>query len=196
VVRAIKLPRSSAPRPSQRPGATITTHILGSPKNTTAVATGTPVNLPAVFISLALTVILVIASRRRRTSNNSLVFVKGGRPRRAPRLRPLVDARPPRSSWRPTGRPFIPAQQRPPSANLFFFFFFIFLFFLLGGSGVFKGSRSDIFDYVGFDTSTPPPGGVKPQRDMPIGLLGCSPSDAQLFIGVIRRGNRMVKDTG
>src|SRR5258708_33983316 len=66
-----------------------------------------------------------------------------------------------------------------------------------GWSGVFKGSAVIFFAYVGFDNVSAAAQEAKnPQRDMPIGLLGCLAVCSLLFIGVSAVLTGMVKYTG
>jgi APA family basic amino acid/polyamine antiporter len=66
-----------------------------------------------------------------------------------------------------------------------------------GWSGVFKGSAVIFFAYVGFDNvSCAAQEARNPQRDMPIGLLGCLAVCSFLFIGVSLVLTAMVKYTG
>ncbi len=65
-----------------------------------------------------------------------------------------------------------------------------------GWSGVFKGSAVIFFAYVGFDNvSCAAQETRNPQRDMPIGLLGCLAVCSVLFIGVSLVLTGMVKYT-
>ena len=149
----------------------ITTHLLGmSFDYHPLVTTGSLINLPAVFISLALTVVLVIGIKESANFNNSMVLVKVGV------LLVLITY----GLWWMLGHrdivianwtPFI-----PPNNGTFGEF---------GWSGVFKGSAVIFFAYVGFDNvSCAAQEARNPQRDMPIGLLGCLAICSFLFIGV------------
>jgi APA family basic amino acid/polyamine antiporter len=150
---------------------TVTTHLLGfAYEYHPLVTTGTLINLPAVFISLALTVVLVIGIKESANFNNSMVFIKVGV------LVVLIGY----GLWWMLGHrevvaanwtPFI-----PPNNGTFGEF---------GWSGVFKGSAVIFFAYVGFDNvSAAAQEARNPQRDMPIGLLGCLAVCSVLFIGV------------
>jgi APA family basic amino acid/polyamine antiporter len=134
------------------------------------VATGALVNLPAVFISIALTIVLVVGIKESANFNNLMVFIKVGV------LLVLIAY----GLWWMFGHralvvanwtPFI-----PPNTGTFGEF---------GWSGVLKGSAVIFFAYVGFDNvSAAAQEARNPQRDMPIGLLGCLAVCSLLFIGV------------
>ncbi len=114
-------------------------------------ATGALLNLPAVFIILAITAILVIGIRESARFNSLIVIVKtavllvfvvaGYR---------YVQA----ANW----QPFI-----PPNTGVFGEF---------GWSGVLRGSGLIFFAYIGFDAvSTASQEARNPQKDMPVGIL-------------------------
>jgi APA family basic amino acid/polyamine antiporter len=134
------------------------------------VASGALVNLPAVFISLLLTVVLVIGIRESARFNNLMVFIKVGV------LLVLIAY----GTWYLCGhraiaaanlRPFI-----PPNTGEFGHY---------GWSGVFRGAAAIFFAYIGFDAvSTAAQEAKNPQRDMPIGLLACLGICVVLFVGV------------
>ncbi len=134
------------------------------------VATGALINLPAVFISLALTVVLVIGIKESANFNNSMVFVKVG---------VLVVLIAYGLWWMLGHRAIVAANWTPfipPNTGTFGEF---------GWSGVLKGSAVIFFAYVGFDNvSCAAQEARNPQRDMPIGLLGCLAVCSLLFIGV------------
>ncbi|MSU46271.1 MAG: amino acid permease [Lacunisphaera sp.] len=146
------------------------------------IATGTLINLPAVFISLALTVVLVIGIKASANFNNTMVLIKVGV------LLVLMAY----GAWWMLGHqdivaanwtPFIPANNGT--------------FGEFGWSGVFKGSAVIFFAYVGFDNvSCAAQEAKNPQRDMPIGLLGTLAVCSFLFIGVSLVLTGMVKYTG
>ncbi|HET6837117.1 MAG TPA: amino acid permease [Gemmatimonadales bacterium] len=114
--------------------------------------TGALFNLPAMFIVLLASTILVIGIRESAKANNVMVvlklavvvlFVLFGLQ--------YVNA----GNW----KPFI-----PPSSGEFGQF---------GWSGVFRGAGLIFFAYIGFDVvSTAAQEAKNPQRDMPIGILG------------------------
>ncbi len=146
------------------------------------VATGAIVNLPAVFVSVALTVILVIGIKESARFNNLMVFIKVGV------LLVLIVY----GAWWISRHlalatsnltPFI-----PPNTGRFGEF---------GWSGVFKGAAVIFFAYVGFDNvSCAAQETRNPQRDMPIGLLACLGVCSFLFIAVALVLTAMVKYPG
>jgi len=114
--------------------------------------TGSLFNLPAMFIVLLASTILVIGIRESAKANNVMVILK---------LAVVVlfvifglqyvDV----GNW----KPFI-----PPNTGTFGEF---------GWSGVFRGAGLIFFAYIGFDVvSTAAQESRNPQRDMPIGILG------------------------
>lgn len=141
--------------------------------------TGAIINLPAVFISVALTVILVIGIRESARFNNTMVFIKVGV------LLVLIAY----GAWwifrhlelaRQNLTPFVPANTGH--------------FGDFGWSGVFKGAAVIFFAYVGFDNvSCAAQETRNPQRDMPIGLLACLGVCSFLFIAVALVLTAMVK---
>ncbi len=160
----------SAPFAIDRAQMITTNLLLFSFQHHPLVATGAVINLPAVFISLALTIVLVIGIKESANFNNAMVFIKVGvlvvlmaygfwwlRSHRA-----IASA-----NW----HPFI-----PPNTGTFGEF---------GWSGVLKGSAVIFFAYVGFDNvSCAAQETRNPQRDMPVGLLGCLAICSLLFVGV------------
>jgi len=134
------------------------------------VTTGAIINVPAVFISIVLTVVLVVGIRESATFNNLMVFIKVGV------LLILVGY----GAWYlgkhsslalANWKPFI-----PPNTGTFGEF---------GWSGVFKGAAVIFFAYIGFDSvSCAAQEAKNPQRDMPIGLLVCLAICVGLFIAV------------
>ena len=134
------------------------------------VSTGALVNLPAVFVVLALTAILVIGIKESANFNNAMVFIKVGV------LLALIVY----GAWWVSGHvalatknltPFI-----PPNTGRFGEF---------GWSGVVKGAAVIFFAYVGFDNVSCAAQETKhPQRDMPIGLLLTLAICSFLFIAV------------
>ncbi|HEY4301226.1 MAG TPA: amino acid permease [Candidatus Didemnitutus sp.] len=152
-------------------GQTVTNHLLGMTfSHHPLVTTGAWINLPAVFISLALTVVLVIGIKESAWFNDAMVFIKVGV------LLVLIAF----GFWWIAGHhkaahqhwtPFV-----PPNNGTFGEF---------GWSGVFKGAAVIFFAYVGFDNvSCAAQETRNPQRDMPIGLLGCLGICTLLFVGV------------
>lgn len=114
--------------------------------------TGSLFNLPAAFIVLVATWILVVGIRESAKVNNLIVFLK-----MAVVLLFIIFGlqyvNP--ENW----KPFI-----PPNTGSFGEF---------GWSGVFRGAGLIFFAYIGFDAvSTAAQEAKNPQRDMPIGILG------------------------
>jgi APA family basic amino acid/polyamine antiporter len=134
------------------------------------VLTGSIINFPAVFISLALTYVLFIGIKESANFNNIMVIVKVGI------LLALIGY----GIWYFFGHwaatlanwtPFIPAN----TGN----------FGEYGWSGIFRGAGAIFFAYVGFDcVSSAAQETRNPQRDLPIGLLGTLLSVSFLFISV------------
>ena len=146
------------------------------------IATGALINLPAVFISLALTAILVVGIKESATFNNLMVFIKVGV------LLVLIAY----GAWWVTQHLEL-AQQNwtpfiPPNSGTFGEF---------GWSGVFKGAAVIFFAYVGFDNVSCAAQETKnPQKDMPIGLLGCLAVCSFLFVAVALVLTGLVKYPG
>ncbi len=127
-------------------------------------ATGAVVNLPAVFIILAVTVILVIGIKESARFNTVIVFVKV-----AVVLAFIVAAAPfvRTENW----HPFIPENTGE--------------FGHFGLSGLFRGATMVFFAYIGFDAvSTAAQECKNPQRDLPIGILGSLAVCTVLYIAV------------
>ncbi len=195
---------ASAPFEIDRAHTVTTNLLLFSFDHHPLVATGTFINLPAVVISLILTVVLVVGIKESANFNNVMVFIKVGV------LLVLVAY----GAWWMFGHreivaanwtPFIP-ENKGPSIRLHDGFI-TFLkdmwafcrsaeFGEFGWSGVLKGSAIIFFAYVGFDNvSAAAQESRNPQRDMPIGLLGCLAVCSLLFIGVSAVLTGMVKYT-
>jgi len=110
------------------------------------------INLPAVLITLAVTVLIIIGIRESANFNSAIVIIKvavviivivGG-------VGYVIPA-----NW----HPFI-----PPNTGTFGHY---------GWSGVFQGAAVIFFAYIGFDAvSVAAQEAKNPQRDMPIGILG------------------------
>jgi APA family basic amino acid/polyamine antiporter len=161
----------------------VTAHLFGWPFDYhPLVTTGSLINLPAVFISLALMVVLVIGIKESANFNNTMVFIKVG---------VLLVLMAYGAWWMLGHREIVAANWTPfipPNKGTFGEF---------GWSGVFKGSAVIFFAYVGFDNvSCAAQEAKNPQRDMPIGLLGCLAICSFLFIGVSLVLTAMVKYTG
>lgn len=134
------------------------------------VTTGALINLPAVFISLALTYVLYIGIKESASVNDLMVFIKVG----------ILVALVGYGLWylfknpgiaRANLVPFIPENTGT--------------FGEYGWSGVIRGSAAIFFAYVGFDCVSSAAQETKnPQRDMPIGLLGTLGVVSVLFIAV------------
>ena len=120
--------------------------------------TGTVLNIPAMLIIVAISVLLVIGIRESSRVNNVIVvikvaivvaFVVAGIA--------FVDTQ----NWVTAGNPdgaFIPPNQGPG---------------IFGWSGVLRGAAVVFFAYIGFDAvSTASQEAINPKRDMPIGILG------------------------
>jgi APA family basic amino acid/polyamine antiporter len=118
----------------------------------TLVRTGAVVNLPAAFLVLFMTVLLVVGIRESARFNNLIVFVKlaivflvigfG-----------FMFVKP--DNW----HPFIPPNTGESGT--------------FGISGIFRAAGVIFFAYIGFDAvSTTAQEAKNPQRDMPIGILG------------------------
>ena len=126
--------------------------------------TGAIVNLPAVLISLAVTVILVIGIKESARFNTAIVFVKVVIvclfvAFAAPFIRT--------ENW----HPFVPENTG--------------VFGQFGASGVLQGATRVFFAYIGFDAvSTAAQETKNPQRDMPIGILGSLVVCTVLYIAV------------
>jgi len=127
-----------------------------APGTVVALADGNSVtavfNLPAVLVTIAVTMLLIIGIQESATVNSVIVVIKvavvlavivaGGM---------FVN----RSNW----HPFIPTNTGA--------------FGEFGWSGIFRGAAVIFFAYIGFDAvSTAAQEAKNPQRDMPIGILG------------------------
>src|ERR1700736_1977470 len=121
-------------------------------------ATGALVNLPAVFIILAVTILLVLGIRESAKVNNIIVVIKLA----IVVLFILAGVWFVKTSnWvtasNPTGA-FIPPNIGPGQ---------------YGWSGIIRGAGVVFFAYIGFDAvSTAAQEARNPQRDMPLGILG------------------------
>ena len=128
------------------------------------VATGAYINVPAVLIIAAMTVLLYLGVRGSAGANSFMVSLKvaiivivviAG-------LK-YVDV----SNW----RPYV-----PPNTGEWWHF---------GWSGVLKGAAIIFFSYVGFDTaSTTALEARNPQRDLPLGILGALLISAVLYVAM------------
>ncbi len=115
-------------------------------------ATGAIVNLPAVFIILFITAVLVIGIKESANFNSVIVFIKAGVLILFVGFGAMYINR---DNW----TPFI-----PPNTGEWGFF---------GWSGVLRGAGLIFFAFIGFDAvSTAAQEAKNPKRDMPIGILG------------------------
>ncbi len=127
-------------------------------------ATGAIINLPAVFIVLAVTTILVLGIKESARFNGIIVLVKV-----AVVLMFIVAAAPfvRHENW----VPFVPPNQGT--------------FGRFGISGILQGATMVFFAYIGFDAvSTAAQETKNPQRDLPIGILGSLVICTVLYIAV------------
>jgi basic amino acid/polyamine antiporter, APA family len=139
-------------------------------ENGALITTGALLNLPAVFISLALTYVLFIGIKESSSFNDLMVLIKVGV------LVALVGY----GLWyllkhpaiaRANLLPFVPENNGT--------------FGEYGWSGIFRGAAAIFFAYVGFDCVSSAAQETKnPQRDLPIGLLGTLGVVSILFISV------------
>jgi APA family basic amino acid/polyamine antiporter len=127
-------------------------------------ATGAVINLPAVLITLFVTVILVIGIKESARFNSAIVFVKV-----IVVCLFIVFAAPfvRTDNW----TPFIPENTGK--------------FGQFGTSGVLQGATKVFFAYIGFDAvSTAAQEAKAPQRDLPMGILGSLGICTVLYIAV------------
>jgi APA family basic amino acid/polyamine antiporter len=126
--------------------------------------TGAIINLPAMFIVLAVTAILVVGIKESARFNGIIVLVKV-----AVVLMFIAFAAPfvRHENW----VPFV-----PPNTGVYGKF---------GISGIMQGATTVFFAYIGFDAvSTAAQETRKPQRDLPIGILGSLAICTVLYIAV------------
>jgi APA family basic amino acid/polyamine antiporter len=123
-------------------------------------------NLPAAFIATLITVLLIVGIKESASFNNLVVVVKVT----VVLLFIIVGALyVTRANW----VPFM-----PPNTGRFGYF---------GWSGVLHGAGIIFFAFIGFDAvSTAAQEAKKPQRDMPIGILGSLLICTILYIAVVR----------
>jgi APA family basic amino acid/polyamine antiporter len=127
-------------------------------------STGAIINLPAIFITLVVTAILVVGIKESARFNTAVVFVKVivvclFVVFAAPFIRT--------ENW----HPFI-----PDNTGEFGHF---------GASGVLQGATKVFFAYIGFDAvSTAAQETKEPQRDLPVGILGSLAICTVLYIAV------------
>ncbi|OLY84189.1 putative amino acid permease YfnA [Smittium mucronatum] len=114
-----------------------------------SINTGSYINLPAIFISLAVTAVLVVGIQESSAVNTVVVMIKiivilififGG-------IKYINSS---------NLKPFIPKSQGGK----------------YGGVGILKGAQKVFFSYIGFDAvSTAAQEAKNPQRDLPIGII-------------------------
>jgi APA family basic amino acid/polyamine antiporter len=127
-------------------------------------ATGAIVNLPAIFIVLVVTAVLVVGIKESARFNGIIVVVKV-----AVVLLFIAAAAPfvRHENW----VPFVPANQGH--------------FGLFGISGILQGATMVFFAYIGFDAvSTAAQETKNPQRNLPIGILASLAICTVLYIAV------------
>jgi APA family basic amino acid/polyamine antiporter len=126
-------------------------------------STGAVLNLPAMFIVAFITILLIIGISESATFNNAIVVIK------VTVVLLFIAfglAYINRDNW----VPFIPPQEGPGK---------------YGVSGILRGAAVIFFAYIGFDAvSTAAQEAKKPQRDMPIGILGSLAICTVLYIAV------------
>ena len=134
------------------------------------VATGHLANLPAVFIVLVLTTLLVIGIKESATFNNFMVITKVSVLLAVIGFGVWFLLKSPGlavKNW----TPFIPANTGTYGQ--------------FGWSGIFKGAAVIFFAYIGFDAvSTAAQESRNPQKDMPMGILGSLAICTVLFITI------------
>jgi APA family basic amino acid/polyamine antiporter len=128
------------------------------------IMTGAIINVPAVLIIAAMTVLLYVGVRWSAHANTAMVALKVGI------IIVIVFAG--LSYLNPANwRPYI-----PPNAGNFGHF---------GWSGVLQGAAIIFFSYVGFDTaSTTALEARNPQRDLPLGIIGALLISAVLYVAM------------
>jgi basic amino acid/polyamine antiporter, APA family len=127
-------------------------------------STGAIINLPAIFIVLVVTAVLVVGIKESARVNTVIVFMKIT-------VVLLFIAFASRFVNQDNWRPFIPENQGA--------------FGKYGWSGIMQGATMVFFAYIGFDAvSTAAQEAKNPQRDMPIGILGSLAVCTFLYIAV------------
>jgi APA family basic amino acid/polyamine antiporter len=133
-------------------------------------STGAVLNIPAVFIVVAITAVLTVGIRESAIFNDFIVVLK-----LIVILLFIVCAVPAfnTANWVTSGNPagaFIPPNTGPG---------------VFGWSGVLRGAAVVFFAYIGFDAvSTAAQEARVPKRDMPIGILGALVICTVLYVGV------------
>jgi APA family basic amino acid/polyamine antiporter len=143
--------------------------LIKSPWETVTLADGTVVhpyfNLPAAFIIVVITALLIIGIRESANFNSFIVIVKVGVILLFIAVGALYVNR---ANW----HPFLPANNGT--------------FGEFGFSGVLRGAGIIFFAYIGFDAvSTAAQEARNPGRDMPIGILGSLAICTVLYILVV-----------
>ncbi len=143
--------------------------LAGSPWQPITLADGTVVhpyfNLPAFFIILLITTLLIVGIKESANFNTFIVLVKVGVVLAFIAVGALYVNR---AHW----HPFLPANQGA--------------FGEFGFSGVLRGAGIIFFAYIGFDAvSTAAQEARHPERDMPIGILGSLGICTVLYIAVV-----------
>jgi APA family basic amino acid/polyamine antiporter len=138
--------------------------VLWSEKTQHFELTGSTLNLPAMFIILAVTVILVRGVKESARFNTVIVFVKVV-------VVLLFIAFAARFVQPANWHPFVPPNEGP--------------FGRYGVSGVLQGATMVFFAYIGFDAvSTAAQETRNPQKDLPVGILGSLAICTVLYIAV------------
>jgi APA family basic amino acid/polyamine antiporter len=146
------------------PPAVLVNAPLGVDAHDHLITTGAIINVPAVLIIAAMTVLLYVGVRWSAHANTAMVALKVGIIIVIV-LAGLSYVNP--ANW----RPYI-----PPNTGSFGHF---------GWSGVLQGAAIIFFSYVGFDTaSTTALEARNPQRDLPIGILGALVISAVLYVAM------------
>jgi basic amino acid/polyamine antiporter, APA family len=143
--------------------------LIGSPWSTVKLADGTVIhpwfNLPAAFIIVLITVLLIIGIKESANFNSVIVLVKVGVVLLFIAVGALYIHH---AYW----HPFLPANTGT--------------FGEFGWSGVLRGAGIIFFAYIGFDAvSTAAQEARNPGRDMPIGILGSLAICTVLYILVV-----------
>jgi APA family basic amino acid/polyamine antiporter len=138
--------------------------VLWSEKTQHFELTGSMLNLPAAFIIIAVTVILVRGVKESARFNTVIVFVKVV-------VVLLFIAFAARFVQPANWHPFVPPNEGP--------------FGRYGLSGVLQGATMVFFAYIGFDAvSTAAQETRNPQKDLPVGILGSLAICTVLYIAV------------
>jgi APA family basic amino acid/polyamine antiporter len=146
------------------PAAWTTSPLVWSEAHKHVQFTGAFINLPAMFITLLVTAILVVGIKESARFNSAIVVIKV-----AVVLLFIAAASPfiRTENW----HPFIPANTGT--------------FGHYGISGIFQGATTVFFAYIGFDAvSTAAQETRNPRRDLPIGILGSLSLCTVLYIAV------------